>query len=85
MSADNYLLVTRHPKDGGPINVFHLFASEDEIDLDAKRPMFMTTGPDGPERALRWAADWCKENICEYGVSWTDDIWDVPNQDTRDS
>lgn len=81
MSADNYLYVTRIAGKG--IEVFHLFASDEEVDLSTERPMFMTT--EGPERALRWAYAWANENVCEYGVRVDEAIWEGSNQDTRET
>lgn len=81
MSADNYLYVTRLPGQNRPIEVFHLFASDEEVDLSAERPLFMTSL--GAERALRWAYDWARENVCEYGVKVDDSIWEAQTTDTK--
>ena len=70
MSADNYLLVAR---DGSDFEVYHLFASDDAV-LDDERPIFIS---DSRDEALRFAHTWARDNVCEYGVSVTDDVWET--------
>jgi hypothetical protein len=69
VSADNYLLVVRV---GEAFEVHHLFASDDEPDLNTHRPMYAGTR----DEALRFAHTWAMDNVCEYGVSVMPDVWD---------
>ena len=59
MSADNYLLVTkgRGSFEGG-FPVYHLFASDDDIDLEVLVPKFIGNTR---EDAMRWAEKWSRE------------------------
>lgn len=66
LSADNYLLIDKTAT-GFP--VYHLFAS-DESDLDTQNPLYV--GATLAE-ACRWASNWTKENVCEYGIHVTDE------------
>jgi hypothetical protein len=70
MSADNYLLVTRS---GDMFEVYHLFASDDDIDLEKLRPIWAEADRDA---ALRFAHTWARDNVCEYGVVTTEDVWE---------
>ena len=83
MSADNYLLVTkgRGNFEGG-YPVFHLFASDEEVDLDALTPYFIGYTRDD---SLEWAHRWARENVCEYGVSVSEDVWESNTGSGRDA
>lgn len=70
MSADNYLLIDKYTDDAG-FPVYHLFASDEELNLDVEKPLFV-----GATwlQAYRWARNWTEENVCEYGINITDAV-----------
>jgi hypothetical protein len=71
MSADNYLLVVRDGLDG--CEVHHLFASDEEPDINTRPPMFTGSRLD----ALQFAHKWASENVCEYGVVVDSEVWEI--------
>ena len=71
MSADNYLLVVRD--DSEWCSVYHLFASDEDVDIGNERPIFAGVR----DEALRFAHTWAHDNVCEYGVRVAPDVWDA--------
>jgi len=83
MSADNYLLVTKgHGSFEGGFPVFQLFASDEDVDLDELTPYFIGNTRDD---ALEWAHRWAQANVCEYGVSVTEEVWEARSQEKGQS